>query len=104
MFYGRVGVGLGMNYLEVAILAACLTTLAFSIWQTRVLGLIIRNTARDLDGSLASALQNVVSELPIGDFEPPNPFQQVLAQILQEKMNPPIVAKAIERDESGKFS
>lgn len=103
-FTSVLGTVADMNPLEIAILATCLLILGFSIWQTRVLGLVIRNSAKELDFSLAEALKNVVSELPIGDFEPPNPFQQVLAQILQEKMAPPIVAKEIQRDESGKFS
>ena len=94
-----------MSYMEVAIIALVCLNLAFSVYQTRLLGLVIRNTAKELDNSLASAIQEVISTLPIGDFEPPNPFQQVLAQIIQDKMAPaPIVAKEVTRDESGKFA
>ena len=91
--------------MEVAIIALVCLNLAFSVYQTRLLGLVIRNTAKELDNSLASAIQEVISTLPIGDFEPPNPFQQVLAQIIQDKMTPaPIVAKEVTRDDSGKFA
>ena len=91
--------------MEVAIIALVCLNLAFSVYQTRLLGLVIRNTAKELDNSLASAIQEVISTLPIGDFEPPNPFQQVLAQIIQDKMAPaPIVAKEVTRDDSGKFT
>tara|TARA_R100001086_G_scaffold226143_1_gene144698 strand:+ start:282 stop:557 length:276 start_codon:yes stop_codon:yes gene_type:complete len=91
--------------MEVAIIALVCLNLAFSVYQTRLLGLVIRNTAKELDNSLASAIQEVISTLPIGDFEPPNPFQQVLAQIIQDKMAPaPIVAKEVTRDDSGKFA
>ncbi len=94
-----------MSYMEVAIIALVCLNLAFSVYQTRLLGLVIRNTAKELDNSLASAIQEVISTLPIGDFEPPNPFQQVLAQIIQDKMAPaPIVAKEVTRDDSGKFA
>ena len=94
-----------MSYMEAAIIALVCLNLAFSVYQTRLLGLVIRNTAKELDNSLASAIQEVISTLPIGDFEPPSPFQQLLASVLQEKMQPaPIQAVEITRDESGKFS
>ena len=93
-----------MSYMEVAIIALVCLNLAFSVYQTRLLGLVIRNTAKELDNSLASAIQEVISTLPIGDFEPPNPIQQLITQVLQDKMAPPIVAKEVSRDETGKFS
>ena len=94
-----------MSYMEVAIIALVCLNLAFSVYQTRLLGLVIRNTAKELDNSLASAIQEVISTLPIGDFEPPNPIQQMIAQVLQERMKPaPIQAVEITRDDSGKFA
>ena len=94
-----------MTYLEVAIIALVCLNLAFSVYQTRLLGLVIRNTAKELDNSLANAIQEVISTLPIGDFEPPNPFQQLIAQVIQEKMKPPAIqVKEVTRDDSGKFA
>lgn len=93
-----------MSPLEGIIVTLICINLLFSIWQTRILGMVIRNSAMELDSSLAQSLQSVISELPIGDFEPPNPFQSVLAQIIQDKMTPPIIAKEVSRDEEGKFS
>ena len=94
-----------MTYLEVAVIALVCLNLAFSVYQTRLLGLVIRNTAQELDNSLATAIQEVISTLPIGDFEPPNPIQQMIAQVLQERMKPPsIQVKEVTRDDSGKFA
>ncbi len=77
----------------------------FSLWQTRVLGILIRDAAKGLDANLALSLQSVISELPIGDFEPPNPIQQMIAQLLQERMKPPAIqVKEVMRDDSGKFN
>ena len=94
-----------MTYMEVAIIALICLNLAFSVYQTRILGLVIRNTSKELDNSLANAIQEVISTLPIGDFEPPNPFQQLIAQVIQEKMKPPAIqVKEVTRDDSGKFA
>ena len=93
-----------MVYLEAIIITIICINLAFSLWQTRLLALVIKNTASKLDSSLAQSLQSIVSELPIGDFEPPHPKQQLITQVLQDKMAPPIVAKEVSRDEAGKFS
>ena len=94
-----------MTYLEVAVIALVCLNLAFSVYQTRLLGLVIRNTAQELDNSLAKAIQEVIATLPIGDFEPPNPIQQMIAQVLQERMKPPsIQVKEVTRDDSGKFA
>ena len=93
-----------MSPLEGIIITLLCINLLFSIWQTRILGMVIRNSAVELNSSLHQSLQSVISELPIGDFEPPNPFQSVLAQIIQDKMTPPIIAKEVSRDEKGKFS
>ena len=94
-----------MTYTEVVLIALVCLNLAFSVYQTRLLGLVIRNTARELDNSLAAALDNVISNLPIGDIEQPSYFQQVLGQIIQENFKPAkIQVKEVTRDDSGKFA
>ena len=95
---------MGMNYAEIAIIALVCLNLAFSVYQTRLLGLVIRNTAQELDNSLANAIKEVVLSLPIGDFEPPNPIQQMIAQILQDRMKQPnIELMEVTRAADGKF-
>ena len=94
-----------MTYTAVVLIALVCLNLAFSVYQTRLLGLVIRNTARELDNSLAAALDNVISNLPIGDIEQPSYFQQVLGQIIQENFKPAkIQVKEVTRDDSGKFA
>jgi len=97
-----------MSPLEAVLVVLICMNLLFSIWQTRILSIVIENAAyesmHELDSKLALAIQSVLSDLPIGDIEPPNPFQTVMAQILKDKMSPPIIAKEISRDDSGKFS
>ena len=100
-----MGAAWGMTYMEVAIIALVCLNLAFSVYQTRLLGLVIRNTAQELDNSLANAIKEVISTLPIGDIEPINPIQQMIAQILQDRMTPAsIQVKEVSRAEDGKFS
>ena len=94
-----------MTYQEIAIIALVCLNLGFTLYQTRILGLVIMNTSKELDNSLANAIKEVISGLPIGDFEPPNPIQQMIAQILQDRMQaPPIQVKEVTRDEGGKFA
>jgi len=56
-----------------------------------------------LDGNLAEALQKTLGELPIGDFEPPNPMQMLLTQLVSDRLNPQAVIVQ-EKDEKGLFS
>ena len=93
-----------MNLAEISIIALICLNLAFSFYQTRILSLVVRNTANELDNSLAGALKEVISTLPIGDIEPINPIQQMIAQIMHERMKQPsIEVKEVVRDEGGKF-
>lgn len=56
-----------------------------------------------LDHNLASVLQKTLSEMPIGDMEPPNPMQMMLAQLLSDRLNPQAVIVQ-EKDQKGRFS
>mgnify|MGYP006969359977 CR=1 FL=1 len=91
----------GMGEIILAIL--CINTL-FLLWQTRILGLAVQKTARQLDASFAQALQAVVADLPIGDFEPPNPVMQAIANAIGGNMAPPGQIKEITRADDGKFA
>ena len=64
-----------------------------------------------LDSSIAEALKANFENLPetLGvnlaeGIEPPNPVQQIIAQFIQQKLNPEIQVKEIQRSSDGKFS
>lgn len=61
-----------------------------------------------LDSNLATSLKNLVENLPemlgdLPDIEPPNPFQALLMQIVQEKMNPQVKVTEVTQGSDGKF-
>ena len=79
-----------------------ITLISMLFLASRGTGLLL-NLFVELDGKIAEAITKLMQEgLP--DFEPPNPIQQMIPQVLQDKMAPPIVAKEVSRDEAGKFS
>ena len=81
---------------------------AVLLWQTRILGLAVQNSARELDASLAAALNSIVENLGIGDLQlpdPPNPIMQVIAEAIGQSIKPPsLEVKEISRSDDGKFS
>ena len=100
-FMARLRPHWGMEEIILAIL--CINTL-FLLWQTRILGLAVQNTARQLDASFAEALKAVVQDLPLGDFEPPNPVMQAIANAIGGNMAPPGQIKEIRRADDVKFT
>lgn len=92
--------------MEIAILALVAANLLFLIWQTRIIGL----TIRQLDGNIAQALpvvlQEAVKELNVSDIvEPVNPIMQVIADAIGKSVTPPnLEVKEITRSDDGKFS
>ena len=105
-----MGTGWRVSYIENAILAIICINLLFSVWQTRILGIAIRNEAAKLDHNIAEALpivlQNAVSELNLMDLpDPPHPIMQIIAEAIGNQMKPPsLEVKEIVRGEDGKFS
>ena len=86
------------------IACACILTIFAVFWlQMRLIAGILNQKVAELDANLANAIQMTIEKLPIGDIEPPNPFQVMLLQLMQDKManNP---AKVIARDEKGLFT
>ncbi len=72
-----------------------------SLWTIRVLSLAIQNGLGLVMTSIHDRLDSLL-EGGLGDFEPPNPIQQALAQILTQRVqNLPIETI---RGEDGKFS
>jgi len=72
---------------------------------------MLRESIAALDYSLAEALKTTIENLPdalrnqlMPEIEPINPIQQIIAQMLQQKMNPTIEATVIpSRSIDGKF-
>jgi len=62
----------------------------------------MEDSLEELDSKLAQAIQKVISELPLGDFEAPNAFQQFLMQMIQQKTTAGSV-EIIPRDPKGQF-
>jgi len=72
-----------------------------SLWCLRIIVLNLQSGISQLDESLAAAIQSVI-EGKLGDFEPPNPIQAAIAEMLTNRIqNAPL---EIPRDTAGKFS
>jgi hypothetical protein len=76
----------------------CLLTL----WIMRMIVHEMRLGVEQIDHQLAAAIQKVV-EGNLGDFEPPNPIQQALAELLSNRIKNPAVID-VARDETGRFA
>lgn len=82
----RCGVDKGM--MEQGLIAgACVLAIyagliVFGLWLRSEIDDIVQQ----LDANLAAAIQKVLVDLPIGDIEPPNPFQILLMQLIQDNM------------------
>lgn len=63
---------------------------------------ILAGAVDDLDGRLAQALGSIAENIGISGIEPPNPFQQIIAQYLQQKLNENVVPGG-NRASDGKF-
>ena len=102
---------MGMNYMEIAIIALLIASIAFQFFSLRIQARMLRDSTAALDYSLAEALKTTIENLPdalrnqlMPEIEPINPIQQIIAQMLQQKMNPTIEATVMARSEDGKFS
>ena len=72
-----------------------------SLWCLRIIVMAVQSGISQLDASMATAIQSVL-EGNLGDFEPPNPIQAAIAQMLTNRIeNGPI---EMARDSAGKFS
>jgi len=99
-----MGAGWGMLLEVIAALTAL--NLLFSIWLMRIFSLQIQQAVVDLDGRLAKAITGLV-EKGLGDFEPVNPIQAAIAQMLtsnlsQNRTSGDVIE--VVRDVGGKFA
>ena len=99
-----------MVYDELTILAIFALQALVLLWQLRLkkdiliadFEDILAGAVDDLDGRLAQALGSIAENIGIGDLERPNPFQQLLAQFLQQKLNESALEN-VARSENGQF-
>lgn len=99
-----MGVGWGM-LLEL-VLGITALNLLFSVWLLRILSIQIQQAVLELDGMLAKAISGIV-EKGLGDFEPINPIQAAIAQMLTANLSRNTTAGEVidvVRDNSGKFA
>lgn len=89
-----------MDFALIATILVILNILV-SLWCLRIIVMAVQGGIAQLDQSLAGAIQSVI-EGNIGDFEPVNPIQAAIAQMLTNRIeNGPI---ELGRDATGKFS
>jgi len=79
-----LGLGWGMDW-EPLILGLVIFDILLSIWLARMLALTVQATVSQLDIKIAEALQGIIAQ-GIGDFEPPNPIQMALADLLKSRL------------------
>jgi len=93
-----------MVYETAAILVVLVGCTAFLARLIGHLGAIVQQGIQELDANIAAAIQNTVSQLPIGgDFEPVNPIQAAIAQFLMNKVQSDNIAMP-ERAADGTFT
>jgi hypothetical protein len=88
------------------VLGITVINLLFSVWLMRILSMQIHQAVVDLDGMLAKAISGIV-EKGLGDFEPINPIQAAIAQMLTANLSRNTTAGEVidvVRDNSGKFA
>jgi hypothetical protein len=99
-----MGVGWGM-LLEL-VLAVTALNLLFSVWLMRILSIQIQQAVVDLDEMLAKAITGLV-EKGLGDFEPINPIQAAIANMLTANLQRSTTAGEVidvVRDQKGNFA
>ena len=109
-FKYRSGRGADMVYDELMILGIFALQAVVLMWQIRLkkdllmadFEEILAGAVDDLDGRLAQALGAIAENIGIGDLERPNPFQQLLAQFLQSKIEESKLNN-VAKGEDGKF-
>ena len=96
----------GWGVLLELVLGITALNLLFSVWLLRILSIQIQQAVLELDGMLAKAISGIV-EKGLGDFEPINPIQAAIAQMLTANLSRNTTAGEVidvVRDNSGKFA
>ena len=96
-----------MNY-EIAsfllIIAVLLLNIAFYVTLIRHIDRSLWRLDKNIAEALTKTLENLPDMVSDMEIEPINPMQQMIMQIIQEKMNPQIKVTEISRSGDGKFS
>ena len=96
-----------MNY-EIAsfllIIAVLLLNIAFYVTLIRHIDRSLWRLDKNIAEALTKTLENLPEMVSDMEIEPINPMQQMIMQIIQEKMNPQIKVTEISRSGDGKFS
>ena len=88
------------------VLAVTALNLLFSVWLMRILSIQIQQAVVDLDEMLAKAITGLV-EKGLGDFEPINPIQAAIANMLTANLQRSTTAGEVidvVRDQKGNFA
>jgi len=78
--------------------------LLITLWALRIIVLEIKTGMGQLDSALAEAIQKVVEGGGILDFEPVNPIQKALADMLTNRITQGGPIEVQQRSLDGKFS
>jgi len=103
----RAGLGWcwGMDW-ALVIVGLVIFDILLGVFMVRMLVITLRLELEDLDSKIGQALKALI-EQGIGDFEPPNPVQMALAELLSSKiggMGASAPIQEIVRDPGGKFT
>ena len=101
----RTGLGSvsSMNYVEPAILALMIVSIALQIMIARIMARIIIQSGENLDSSVAEALNSIVENIPMGG-DAVNPLQLMVMEILKGQFAPnPIQVQEVTKGSDGKF-
>ena len=90
--------------MDAATLGAITASTVLILGVLRHFAMILEVRLAELDTNLAQVIQSVMGNLPVsGDFEPPNPIQAIIAQIMHERMSP-AASVVVEKDSKGRFT
>ena len=94
----------GMDW-EPLILGLVIFDILLTIWLARMMVFSAQAAIAKLDSSIAEAITGLV-ERGIGDFEPPNPIQMALAELLKSRLAESTQGDPVDllRAADGKFS
>lgn len=105
-----VGFGSGVSYEEIAIIALILISIGIQFLFLRLTARVIRESAHVLDRNLAEAIKVTLENLPdaikenfVEGIEPPNPIQEIFAQIMRERMGSAGKITEVAKASDGKF-
>jgi len=92
--------------IDATIIALLVLNLLFSVWMLRVISIEITKAVAQLDSMLAQTIQSLI-EKGIGDFEPVNPIQEIIASMMKKNLTqnqPTADVIDVVRDPGGKFA